>query len=144
MTNASSRPATRKPRLCLVDDDELMRALFTRVLQRTGCDVITAGGPEEAIDTLRAHSVDVVITDLRMPDIADGMRLLEQLRHDAPGRPTWVMSSEFGQSLQMQLLAAGVTQCIEKPFSADLISQLVDKLELPELHRQPPAGFGNR
>lgn len=128
---------TRRPNVCLVDDDAMMRSLFSRVLKRTGCDVVTAKGPEDAADVLANTQVDVMISDLRMPTIADGEKLLKHAQTLYPGLAVWMMSSEFCTEMRHHLLNAGAAQCIEKPFSPDSIGHLIDQLDIPDLMRDP-------
>lgn len=125
----------RKPTVCLVDDDDMMLSLFSRVLHRSGCDVVTAKGPEQANEILAMQAVDVVISDLRMPDIADGKALLESLRQTHPALAVWMMSSEFSKEMRQNLMNAGAAQCIEKPFNAELIGRMLDQLDVPGVQR---------
>lgn len=127
----------RKPNVCLVDDDDMMLSLFSRVLKRTGCDVITAKGPEAAADVLASTQIDVLISDLRMPTIADGEQLLQLAKSRYPSLAVWMMSSEFCSEMRNHLMQSGAALCIEKPFNAEKIGQLIDQLGIPNLMRDP-------
>ncbi len=137
MSDIENEGAMRKPSICLVDDDDMMLSLFSRVLKRTGCDVIIAKGPDAATDVLANSRVDVMISDLRMPDVTDGEQLLKHAQTQYPGLAVWMMSSEFCAEMRDHLLRSGAAQCIEKPFKADNIAQLIDQLGIPNLVREP-------
>ncbi len=137
MSEILKEDGIRKPNICLVDDDDMMLSLFSRVLKRTGCDVITAKGPDAAADILASTQVDVMISDLRMPTIADGEQLLKHAQARYPGLAVWMMSSEFCTEMRNHLMQAGAAQCIEKPFNADSIGRLIDQLGIPNLMRDP-------
>lgn len=133
----SDESVARKPRICLVDDDEIMLSLFSRIIKRTGCDVVTAQGPEAATTLLASTRVDMVISDLRMPDICDGEKLLGHLRECYPQLEIMMMSGDFSADTHARLTAAGATQCIQKPLTVDRVTGLIDALKNPELRREP-------
>ncbi|MGQ7844034.1 response regulator [Granulosicoccus sp. 3-233] len=137
MSELVKEGSMRRPSICLVDDDDMMLSLFTRVLKRTGCDVITAKGPDAAADVLASTQVDVMISDLRMPNITDGEQLLRHAQKRYPSLAVWMMSSEFCSEMRDHLMKAGAAQCIEKPFNADNIGHLIDQLGIPNLMRDP-------
>ena len=137
VSDAIDEYAVRKPSVCLVDDDDLMLSLFSRVLKRTGCDVVTAKGPEAAAQVLASTLIDVLISDLRMPTIAEGEQLLTDAHRRYPSLAIWMMSSEFCADMRYRLMKAGAARCIEKPFNADSIGHLIDQLAIPNLIRTP-------
>ena len=75
--SAQPSPAT----VLVVDDDPLNRQLLSMSIGRLGHDVIEAGNGLEAIETLGQHSVDVVLTDIEMPEM-DGYGLLQHRQSD--------------------------------------------------------------
>ena len=72
--------------ILLVDDDPGLLRLLSIRLEAEGYTVYTASSGEEAIPALRNHSVDIVVTDLRMGGM-DGLELFGQIRHFFPGLP---------------------------------------------------------
>ena len=66
----------------VVDDDPVNRTILTRALKRDGHAVRTATTGEEALESLRASSADVVLLDVVMPGM-DGVEVLEELKRDA-------------------------------------------------------------
>ncbi|MDH5527989.1 MAG: response regulator [Nitrospirota bacterium] len=67
----------------VVDDDSEMTDLLTTVLGDAGYQVTAASGPEEAMDLIRAHPPELVVTDLSMPT-ASGLDLVQAARDDMP------------------------------------------------------------
>ena len=70
-------------RVLLVDDDESIRTMLTRILERESFAVTTARDGQEAIETLRDHGFDVVLLDLMMPRV-DGFGVIQYLRDHQP------------------------------------------------------------
>ena len=77
-------------------------------------NVILADNGKKAIEILRTITIDVVVTDLRMP-VADGYELLEYLMLNLPDLPVIVMTAHDGAGLEQRLKNLKVTRYIEKP-----------------------------
>lgn len=77
--------APKKPSaaILVVDDDEVMRDLLRRVLERSGYEVVTASDGRDGVESLRRHSVDVTITDIVMP-VMDGIEMIRSLVAERP------------------------------------------------------------
>jgi len=115
-------------RVCLVDDDSMVRSLFTRVIERAGCSVATACGPAEAIQLLTQSSFDVLISDLRMPEIDDGEHLLNVVKQTYPSLPVFMMSGDWAQDTQSRVLSNGASGCLVKPFTTQTFKELLNRL----------------
>ena len=72
-------------KVLFAEDEDLVRLMMADVLRDEGFQVIEASDASEAISMLKAMSVDVVITDLRMRTIADGLELAAYVRAHCPG-----------------------------------------------------------
>lgn len=137
--DANKESTVRRPNVCLVDDDDIMLSLFSRIIQRSGCDVVTARGPEAATELLASTPVDMVISDLRMPDISDGEKLLSLLHEKYPQLAIMMMSCDFSADARNSLQTAGATACIAKPLTVDCVAGLIDALGDPTLCREQKA-----
>lgn len=135
--HSGNEPAIRKPNVCLVDDDDIMLSLFLRIVERCGCNVVTAKGPEAAVKLLASTPVDMIISDHRMPEMTDGESLLHHVRESHPQIAIMMMSCDFTADTHARLVAAGATSCIAKPLTVDCVAGLVDALDNPALSRQP-------
>lgn len=77
--------------LVIVDDDAAVRRLFRDVLEGAGYGVFEAASAKEALRIVRARSIDLVITDILMPDM-DGLELTRQLHREFPAVKIIAMS----------------------------------------------------
>jgi len=105
----------------IVEDDQMLGRAVHRDLTEYGFAVQIASGFEEAIEVLRSAPIDVLLTDLRLGS-ADGIDLLETVRHLSP-RTRSVLMSGFASARDYQrAVELGVVRVLCKPFTrADLI-----------------------
>jgi two-component system chemotaxis response regulator CheY len=111
----------------VVDDSAAIRKILQRVLRQTGMAINTiheAGNGEEALDLLRAHKVDLVLTDINMPRM-DGLELLGAMKNSADwGRiPVVMITTEGGETKVAEAVRLGATGYVRKPFTADQIKE---------------------
>ncbi len=112
---------------CLVvDDSASIRQLITFALQDAGIAVVSAGNGKDAVAKLNAANIDMVITDLNMPEM-DGIQLIRQIRGMAKYRftPIIMLTTESQEEKKKEGKAAGATGWIVKPFSSDQILNVV-------------------
>jgi len=101
-----------------VDDSSTMRQMLSVTLQNAGHQVIQAEDGVVALDIAREQKFDLVITDVRMPNM-DGITLVSELRK-LPGfeaTPLLVLTTESAASKKQAGKAAGATGWIVKPFN---------------------------
>lgn len=115
--------------ILVVDDSPSMRQLVALTLKRAGHDIHLA---EDGVDALRLAQdvdVDVVITDIHMPNM-NGIELINQLRQQATYRykPILVLTTESAADMKMQGKAAGATGWIVKPFNAEALLRVLDRV----------------
>ena len=72
-------------KVLFAEDEVLVRLMMAEVLRGQGFQVFEASDGEEGISILRAMPVDVVITDLRMDTLTDGLELARYVRAECPG-----------------------------------------------------------
>ncbi|HEY0590530.1 MAG TPA: response regulator [Thermoanaerobaculia bacterium] len=104
---------SERPRALVVDDDEPIRTMITRVLARDGYDVESARDGKEAIEKLEADAYDFVILDLMMPRV-DGFGVLRYLKKHRPERLSSVIlaTAMYADNIAAEPVAAVLT----KPF----------------------------
>jgi CheY-like chemotaxis protein len=85
-------PALRGIRILVVDDDLGVCQSLRDLLTQEGCDVLVATGGREAIGRLENVSVDLVVSDVVMPDL-DGYQLFQEIRRRHPGLPVVLMTA---------------------------------------------------
>ena len=93
--------------ILIADDNEGNRRLAARRLEREGYSTITAADGREALEKLRLHKFDLVLLDVRMPEL-DGLGALQQLKEDPELRDIPVIMISAVEEI------ASVTACIEK------------------------------
>jgi len=105
--------------ILLVDDTEAVRHIGKSILERNGYDVTAAGSGAKAIAWLaEGHKVDLVITDVVMPD-GSGSAVIAWLKQERPDIPVLVMSGYTEDEQVKRGLRTGEFPFLRKPFSAD-------------------------
>jgi len=118
-------------RVLVIDDNQDMRELMQMVLEGAGCAVDLAGDGDEGFAAQRARPVDLVVTDIFMPN-QDGIETIARLRTEYPALKVIAVSG--GGSLlkpQGYLITArelGAHAVLEKPFDPDDLLRTVGKL----------------
>jgi DNA-binding response OmpR family regulator len=114
------RPPTPPARILVVDDEAGVRGFLRAVLKQGGCEVIEAADGKQALQEVRAGQVDLVITDLVMPE-QEGLETIRALRREAPGVGIIAISGAFaGQFLKVAQLL-GADAALSKPVSNELL-----------------------
>lgn len=116
-------------RILAVDDTRALLGLLVDCLEKGGHEVVTAKDGREALDKLREHRPDLVITDLNMPRM-NGLEFIEAARREPEGRslPMLLLTTETAQELKERARAVKATGWINKPFDPDQILGLVARL----------------
>lgn len=112
-----------------VDDSASIRVLVNHVLNGAGYKVVLAEDGLEALDYARKNDVDLVLTDINMPNL-DGIGLIEALRNLPNYKfvPLLVLTTESGSDMKMRGKAAGATGWIVKPFNPDQLIATIKKV----------------
>ncbi|MDP8222001.1 MAG: sigma-54 dependent transcriptional regulator [Candidatus Lernaella stagnicola] len=141
-----------KPRVLVVDDEVSMREFLEIFLAKAGYEVITAAGGKTACELLDRHRFDLVITDLRMPEV-DGMQVLKKAKQVDSAMPVLMVTAYASHETAVQAMKEGALDYFTKPFNVDEVRLIVSKaLERRELSRENIAlkqqlgeryGFGN-
>ena len=113
-----------KPRILVVDDERSMRDLLSITLEKEGYDVLTAAGGQPAIEALHRESVDVVITDLRMPKV-DGLQVLRVAKEISPDTAVIVITAMASTETAVEAMKLGAYDYITKPFKLDEVNLIV-------------------
>ena len=103
-----------------VDDDDLVRRGFRRVLEQKGCTVLEASDGLSGLEVFRQHKPDAVLLDLRMPGM-DGLDVLSVLVKESPDTPVVVISGEGTMSDAVQALRRGAWDFVSKPVDRTLM-----------------------
>jgi len=122
--------------ILVVDDEQQMREVLRDVLEEHGYFVEEASGGWEALEKLASHSYDLVLLDLKMPDL-DGIEVLKRARAQKSDICAIMMTAFASPETAVEALKNGAYDYITKPFSPeDLISTIERALREQELERQ--------
>jgi DNA-binding NtrC family response regulator len=126
--------AERTPGVLLVEDDAQVMELNRRILQREGFRVFEATSEQSALWLWQRHQreIDVVFTDIMIPDRATGLELVRKMRQQRPDLRA-VYTSGFGpEMVGLDSMEEGGECFIQKPYSLrQLIDGVVEALEMP-------------
>jgi two-component system, chemotaxis family, chemotaxis protein CheY len=113
----------------LVDDAASMRGLLSMTLQDAGYNTIEACDGKDALNKLRSANVNMVITDLNMPNM-NGLELIRALKSEKQYQfiPIVMLTTESSDSMKREGQAAGAKAWVVKPFKPESIVMVVKKI----------------
>ncbi|MFB3776000.1 MAG: response regulator [Bryobacteraceae bacterium] len=115
------------PNILIVDDSAALRKILQRVLRQAEVplgNLYEAGDGAQALEAMNANPVDLVLSDINMPNM-DGLQLLAQIR----ANPKWqdirviMITTEGNQARVMEAVGLGAAGYVRKPFTADQIKE---------------------
>jgi DNA-binding NtrC family response regulator len=109
-----------KPRILVIDDEEIVRISCKKCLVPEGFDVDVAANGREGITLTKANKYDLVLTDLKMPDM-DGMEFLMNMKKDQPNAKVIMITGYSTVEHAVKALKLGAYDYIEKPFTPDTL-----------------------
>lgn len=115
-------------RVLVVEDDETLREAMCDTIVYGGYEVISACNGLEALQTLEAQSVDLVISDVQM-DVMDGHTLLREGKALYPELPFVLVTAHGSISKAVEAMREGATDYLLKPFEAEVLLEMVSRLE---------------
>jgi two-component system response regulator PilR (NtrC family) len=135
-TETIVEPATQTPmRVLVVDDERSMRELLTIVLRRDGYEVLLAENGAVAVDLLKRERVDILITDIRMPQMS-GVDVLREAKKIDPDIISIVMTAFASTDTAVEALRLGAADYVHKsPGAANEVRLRVRK-EMERRHLQ--------
>lgn len=116
----------KQPRVLLVDDDDLFRRSLSKELKRSGFLVATAATGEEALSHLTSSPTDVVLLDVRLPDM-DGLQILQAIKKLDPMIEVIMLTAYGSVDTAVASLKAGAHHYLVKPAKLDEIDAAILK-----------------
>jgi DNA-binding NtrC family response regulator len=117
------------PLILIVDDDETLVDLLTRLLKREGFKTVSANGGDAALGVVRSEKPDLMLLDLKMGDM-DGMEVLRQAKELDPELPIIILTGYHDTHSAVNAMKAGAYDYFAKPFeSNDLIRAVHQALD---------------
>jgi EAL domain-containing protein (putative c-di-GMP-specific phosphodiesterase class I) len=118
--------ALRAPVVLIVDDERLLRETAARVLKDAGYEIHTASNGREAVDLVGTKSFDVIVSDIRMPEM-DGLQLLRAVREHDSEVPVVLMTGSPDLMTAMEAVSLGALQYLVKPFDVVELKKVVER-----------------
>jgi two-component system response regulator PilR (NtrC family) len=107
-----------KPRVLIVDDEPSMREMLRIVLRRDGFDVLVADNGRQAIALLQREQVDLLLSDIRMPDVT-GVEVLRAAKDANRDIVAFMMTAYASTDTAVEAMRLGAVDYFTKPFSMD-------------------------
>ena len=115
-------------RILVVDDDPLSREFLTEAVLSLGYIAVTAENGEQALARIDRDHPDLVVTDLRMPEM-DGMELVERIRSKWDELPVVVVTAHGTIEAAVEAMKNGVADFLLKPMSPDALKLVVERVD---------------
>lgn len=133
VAHAPPAPVSRAARVLVVDDEAVIRAIFSRFITRAGHHVDAAAGGREALEKIQANLFDVVLLDWMMPEVA-GVDVLREVQRVKPELPCIIVTAAYSHRVAAEAIEAGARECIGKPLNHRKVLYLIDKYSGAHAH----------
>jgi len=114
-------------KVLVIDDEEGIRDLLDTLLTRKGYTVVLASGGRKGVELFRRERPDVVVLDLKMPEM-DGLAVLQHIRNLTPSQPVIILTGAGLPAAEEQLRAYGVSAYVEKEFSLHRLGDALNRI----------------
>jgi len=109
----------------VVDDEVSLRKVLVRNLKLIGYKTYEAGNGNEALEVLDNNHVDLIITDVRMPE-ADGVFLLEKVMERESFKPQIVLVTGCAEITREEATKKGALDLLDKPINLDVLEKYIE------------------
>ncbi len=114
-------------RILVVDDEENARLALSKILVREGYEVTSAGNGYEALNYLRGKEVELIITDINMPEM-NGMAFLRELNKIRPASNV-IMITAYGEvETYIEAMNLGAFEYVNKPVKIEELNKIITKI----------------
>jgi|KBSMisStaDraftv2_1062788.scaffolds.fasta_scaffold57116_3 FixJ family two-component response regulator len=121
---------TRKPVIAILEDDASLLRALGRLFWAYGYGVETYASAEEYLKASGTSSASLLIVDMHLGDVS-GLDIIRWLRLSENNKPFICMSGSGNESVKQSALEAGTAAYLDKPFSLDLLTDLVRRIVGP-------------
>ncbi|TVR04377.1 MAG: response regulator [Deltaproteobacteria bacterium] len=118
--------------ILLVDDDDVLRRQLARALERRGCLVRVAPDGHAALQAVADEPPEVMILDMRMPDLS-GLEVLESVRDRAPTTRVLMLTGYGSVANAVDAMRLGAIGYLQKPADAEDVLAAIQRSEQPVL-----------
>lgn len=125
--------------ILIADPDDDSRKVITDFLKKEGYGIIDARDGETALSIAKKQSVDVLITDLKLPRL-DGIALLKKIKTDSPELAVLVVTGNASVSTAVKAMKLGADDFLTKPVNTEELKYLLQAILVKQaVHRRSPA-----
>jgi len=117
--------------ILLVDDEENTRIALSRLLTREGYLVDTVANGFEALNHLREHDVNLIVTDINMPEM-NGIEFLRELSRSFPGSNVIMITAYGGVESYIEAINLGAFEYINKPVKIEELKSVLERVFSPK------------
>jgi DNA-binding NtrC family response regulator len=127
----------------IVEDDEVMQESLSDVLKKRGYEIFSVGSGNEALSTIKKNVIDLILLDMKLPDI-DGIEVLKKIKEFDTEILVIMMTAYSDVQTAVSSMKSGAYDYINKPFELEELKLLIEKgletksliNEVRRLHRQ--------
>lgn len=113
--------------ILIVDDEPLIRRSLSELLTLSGYTVSSASSAKEALNLLKDYTADIIITDVKMPEM-DGVQLLKQIKNNHPNTPVILITGYASIESAVEAMKEGAYDYITKPIVDSEIKIILERL----------------
>ncbi len=112
--------------ILVIDDDEQVCTIIKKVVETHGHQVHTVGSGTEALEKIRKNGFDIIITDIRLPDV-NGMEILREAKAISADTDVIIITGYSSIESAVECMKAGALDYIPKPINFDHMTIVIDK-----------------
>jgi len=126
-------------RVLIVDDDESVRWVLKKSLEKEGIETVLAKNAAEALERIKEEDIAIVLMDIRMPGMS-GLDALDKIQADGHGISVIIMTAQATMQNAIEAMRRGAFDYITKPFDLDEVNILLKKaIEVRRLSQEVTA-----
>lgn len=115
-------------KILIVDDEPLIRNLLAEIFQKKNLSALTAKNGQEALALMKEQPFDLIITDMKMPDLT-GIDLLHKIKELSPTSLVIVITAYGSVENAVEAMRLGAFHYLIKPFSPDTLEAVLEKAQ---------------
>ena len=113
-----------KKKILVVDDEPNSREGLTKILIKEGYEVVAAASGKEALKEAEKEDIDLIITDLKMPEIS-GTDILEKIRESKPDIGVIIVTAYGEVNSYLKAMTLGAFEYLNKPIKLDELRRVI-------------------
>ena len=126
LRNSKMRKSGDKKILLVDDEKELLKSLERFFKNETNHEIFAASGGKEAIEIIDTNDIDLILTDLKMPEIS-GLELIEYVKGKSKDVPVIAMTAYGSLNSALEVLRVGAYDYLLKPYEFDMVLMVVER-----------------